>query len=287
MTDQSSASRSHAADVTRSGAIVGTATPSEWRRRDNMLTAALLLSVTVWAWFHTLRGSAASEMTMDGGSHAAMMLNGASTAGSAVHAAGALLFLFGWLVMMAAMMLPALLPLVLLQRRVSRRRHGGVSAGAGTALLLAGYLAVWALAGIPVYGYSLLISSAGRSAELLPALLLVGGGAYHFTALKRSCHARCSSPLAFLAREWRPGIGGAMRLGWLHGVDCLGCCAGLMAGLVALGMMNVAWMLTATVIIFAEKTLALGHRLARPLGTAMAAGGIVLLGRVIAVLVTR
>jgi hypothetical protein len=52
-------------------------------------------------------------------------------------------------------------------------------------------------------------------------------------------------------------------------------------------VVNVAWMLTATVIIFAEKTLALGHRLARPLGTAMAAGGIVLLGRVIAFLVTR
>jgi predicted metal-binding membrane protein len=281
MTDQSPAPRSYANGVTLPGPDGGTAVAqSEWWRRDNVLTAALLLSVTAWAWFHTLRGSAASGMTMDRGPHAAMMLNGAPTAGPAFDAASALLFLVGWLVMMAAMMLPAVLSLILLYRRMSRRQ--GVSAGVLTALLLTAYLAVWTLAGVPVYGYSLLMASTGKAAQVLPALLLVSGGLYQYTALKRNCHARCSSPLAFLAREWRPGIGGALRLGWLHGVDCLGCCAGLMAGLVALGMMNVAWMLTATVIIFVEKTLALGHRLARPLGTAMAAGGIVLLGRLIA-----
>jgi len=63
----------------------------------------------------------------------------------------------------------------------------------------------------------------------------------------------------------------------LHGVDCLGCCAGLMVGLVALGMMNLAWMLTAALIIFAEKTLPNSHRIARPLGVVMVGGGVVLL----------
>ncbi len=71
---------------------------------------------------------------------------------------------------------------------------------------------------------------------------------------------------------------GALRLGILHGVDCLGCCAGLMVPLVALGMMNVAWMLTAAVIIFAEKTLPGGHRIARPLGIVLVIGGAVTLG---------
>ena len=61
----------------------------------------------------------------------------------------------------------------------------------------------------------------------------------------------------------------ALRLGMLHGVDCLGCCAGLMVGLVAVGMMNLAWMLTAALIIFAEKTLPNSHRIARPLGVVM------------------
>jgi predicted metal-binding membrane protein len=64
----------------------------------------------------------------------------------------------------------------------------------------------------------------------------------------------------------------------LHGIDCLGCCAGLMVALVALGMMNIAWMLTAAVIIFGEKTLPGGHRIARPLGIVLVIGGMVLLG---------
>ena len=69
-----------------------------------------------------------------------------------------------------------------------------------------------------------------------------------------------------------------MRLGVLHGIDCLGCCAGLMVGLVALGMMNLALVFTAALIIFAEKTLANSHRIARPLGVVMVAAGIVFLG---------
>jgi predicted metal-binding membrane protein len=52
----------------------------------------------------------------------------------------------------------------------------------------------------------------------------------------------------------------------------------MMVGLVALGMMNLAWMLTAAVIIFVEKTLPDSHRVARPLGVLMMVGGAVLLG---------
>jgi predicted metal-binding membrane protein len=63
----------------------------------------------------------------------------------------------------------------------------------------------------------------------------------------------------------------------LHSVDCLGCCAGLMVGLVALGMMNLAWMLTAALIIFAERTIPNSHRIAGPLEVVMVAGGVVLL----------
>ena len=50
-----------------------------------------------------------------------------------------------------------------------------------------------------------------------------------------------------------------------------------MVGLVALGLMNLTWMLTAAVIIFAEKTIPGSHRVARPLGVLMVAGGVVLL----------
>jgi predicted metal-binding membrane protein len=187
-------------------------------------------------------------------------------------------FVLGWTAMMVAMMIPATLPLILLYHVVVRQRFGSVQMRVGTAALLIGYVAVWVVAGLPVYVYALTAESIGRFAAVLPAILLVIGGVYQFTSLKRSCHTRCSSPLFFLMQKWKPGIGGAVRVGVLHGVDCLGCCAGLMIALVALGMMNLALVFTAALIIFAEKTLPNSHRIARPLGILMVAGGVAFLG---------
>jgi predicted metal-binding membrane protein len=175
------------------------------------------------------------------------------------------------------MMVPATLPLILLYRTIARNRLSGVQAQVGVVALLVGYIAVWTAVGLPVYAYALFADRAGSLATMLPALLLVVGGIYQFTPLKRICHARCSNPLFFLMQNWRSGAAGALRLGVVHGVDCLGCCAGLMVGLVALGMMNLAWMLTAAVIIFAEKTIPGSHRIARPFGVVMVAGGVVVL----------
>ncbi len=191
---------------------------------------------------------------------------------------GGVVFLSGWTAMMMAMMVPATLPLILLYRTIARNRLSLVRARVGMVTLLVGYIAVWASVGLPVYAYkSLAGAAAGSLAAVLPALLLIVGGAYQFTPLKRICHARCSSPLFFLLQNWQPGTTGALRLGMVHGVDCLGCCAGLMVGLVALGMMNLAWMLTSALIIFAEKTIPNCHRIARPLGVVMVGGGVGLL----------
>jgi predicted metal-binding membrane protein len=180
--------------------------------------------------------------------------------------------------MMVAMMIPATLPLILLYRTVARQRLSLLQARVGMVALLVGYIAVWAAAGVPVYVYALSAQSIGRVAAVLPAVLLVIGGVYQFTSLKRSCHARCSNPLFFLMQKWKPGTRGALRLGVLHGIDCLGCCAGLMVGLVALGMMNLALVFTVALIIFAEKTLPESHRIARPLGVLMVAGGVAFFG---------
>jgi predicted metal-binding membrane protein len=176
------------------------------------------------------------------------------------------------------MMLPAALPLVLLYRTLARRRVRTIEASGGMVGLLAGYLAVWAVAGLPVYAYSLLMDARASLTAVVPGILLIAGGAYQFTALKRGCHTRCSSPLFFLMHKWRPGAAGAVRLGVLHGLDCLGCCLGLMMALVGLGMMHLAWMLTAAVIIFIEKTMPGGHHIARPLGTLLVIGGATVVG---------
>ncbi len=268
-----------------------------WWKRENLVAGSVLLVVTALAWGYTLHAGSmngmpmpsaavmAEGMEMAGDMHAGMEMSGAANpraatapAKSIVQASDFVLFLFGWSVMMVAMMFPAALPLILLYRAITRKRlpPGQVTAGMGA--LLVGYVAVWTVAGLPVYGYNQLAAAGGPAMAVLPGLLLMAGGAYQFTALKQGCHTRCSSPLFFLTQQWKPGVPGAARLGVLHGIDCLGCCVGLMLALVALGMMNVAWMLTAAVIIFVEKTLPGGHRVARPLGMVLVVGGVVVLG---------
>jgi predicted metal-binding membrane protein len=246
-------------------------TPSvleRWRRRENLLPGLALIALAAAGWVYV-----AYQAASMGSMESAM---GVMTMGGIE---GIALFLSAWTGMMVAMMIPATLPLILLYRHLANKRLSPARARVGTAILLASYVGVWAMAGLPVYAYNLFSSAAGSLAAVLPALLLIVGGAYQFTPLKRICHVRCSSPLFFLMQNWRPGAtGGALRLGALHGVDCLGCCAGIMAGLVALGTMNLVWMLTAAVIIFAEKTIPNSHRVALPLGILMVVGGVALLG---------
>ena len=230
-----------------------------WSQRQNLLPGLALVALAAAGWVYVAyQSSSIGSMAMDG-------------------TGGGIVFLSGWTAMMMAMMVPATLPLILLYRTIARNRLSPAQSRVGMVVLLTGYLVVWVAAGLPVYAYSLLAEAAGSLATVLPASLLIVGGAYQFTPLKRICHARCSSPLSFLMQNWRPGAAGALRLGVVHGLDCLGCCAGLMVGLVALGMMNLAWMLTAAVIIFAEKTIPNSHRIARPVGVVMVAGGAVLL----------
>jgi predicted metal-binding membrane protein len=233
-----------------------------WSQRQNLLPGLALVALAAAGWVYVAYQS--SSM----GSMGSMAMDGTG---------GGVVFLSGWTAMMMAMMVPATLPLILLYRTIARNRLSPAQSRVGMVVLLTGYLVVWASVGIPVYAYSLFAAAASSLATVLPALLLVIGGVYQFTPLKGTCHARCSSPLFFLLQNWRQGATGALRLGVLHGLDCLGCCAGLMVGLVALGMMNLAWMLTAAVIIFAEKTIPNSHRIARPLGVVMVAGGVGLL----------
>jgi predicted metal-binding membrane protein len=286
-----------------------------WLRRENLWAGLMLLLVTAVAWAYTLfqadtmlgmlMPAATGEVDTTASSSVMDDLNatngmavpsatanmgdmeqspgldtpaGVDSIGALVRPGNLLLFLFGWAAMMIAMMLPAALPLILLYRTVARKRLRAIEAIAGMVALLIGYVGIWTVVGLPVYVYYVVAELAGRTMAILPGLLLIVGGVYQFTALKQGCHTRCSNPLFFLMEKWQDGITGAIRLGMVHGIDCLGCCAGLMVALVALGMMQVAWMLTAAVIIFVEKTLPGGHRVARPLGVALVIGGVVVLG---------
>ena len=172
-----------------------------------------------------------------------------------------------WWLMMAAMMLPSAAPAILLYARVrqSRSRDSGV---AHSGLFLAGYLMLWllfsmaaALAQQLLTGASMVLDSNGATGGLL-----IAAGLYQLSPVKGACLGECRSPAQFVSRHWRPGVGGALRLGLLHGAYCVGCCWVLMLLLFVGGVMNLLWVVALAAIVAIEKLIPHGARLGRVLG---------------------
>ena len=66
-------------------------------------------------------------------------------------------------------------------------------------------------------------------------------------------------------------------MGASHGLFCVGCCWAMFVLLVAVGTMNIGWMLVLTALIATEKTFRHGERVAAVAGAALVVLGIVLL----------
>jgi predicted metal-binding membrane protein len=81
----------------------------------------------------------------------------------------------------------------------------------------------------------------------------------------------------FVLNHWRDGAAGALRMGWRHGLYCLGCCWVLMALLFAGGVMSLLWMAALTGVVLLEKLLPGGLWIARAGGVLMLVFGVYLL----------
>jgi len=190
------------------------------------------------------------------------------------------LFLITWVVMMVAMMFPAVVPVVVTFDRWVRRTDRPRSA---TALFAGGYLAVWSSIGLVFYAaivYLEPLIPSGTASVRWGASLLILAGVYQLTPLKTKCLKQCRSPLAFLAEratQLRRGGLSPAKVGATHGLFCLGCCWALMVVLVALGMMSLAWMAAVAGAIFLEKVLPRGSRIPIAVATILIGFGAVLL----------
>jgi predicted metal-binding membrane protein len=153
-------------------------------------------------------------------------------------------FLWLWLAMSAAMMLPSIVPAAYLAAAVGR---------SGTAFVL-GYAAVWAATGILAFEAARGLDRAGQWLAIAAVLL---AAAYQLTPLKDACLRRCRSPLGLLLRR------GSLRAGLEHGALCLGCCWALMLALIALGIGSMFWMAALGAVILVEKVAPLGERSSR------------------------
>jgi len=156
-----------------------------------------------------------------------------------------------WAVMMAAMMLPGLVPAVL------RRTH---SSGPVRAVVpfVASYLVVWTLVG------ALLYALYRPHGTITAGLVVIAAGLYELTRLKQHCRRCCRA---------RTRSGG----GFEFGLYCVGSSIGLMVMLVALGVMSVTWMLVIAALVFVQKLLPARAAVDVPLALAIIALGIVIM----------
>lgn len=217
---------------------------------------AALLAGAALAWTVTVRG--AMEMG-----------NGPGTMGRGL--AG---FMLLWIVMMAAMMLPSVAPVGSLYLRSLRSRSTGALRVLRVGSMILGYLGAWTAFGTVAYALAWaggrLAAEAPSAAPWVGAVALAGAGLYQLTPLKERCLSHCRSPLGFLLHFG--GYSGRLRdvrVGLYHGGYCVGCCWALFIVLIAVGVMNLAWMAGLAVVIFLEKTWRFGKALGVAFGIAL------------------
>lgn len=266
-------------------------TPMERGQRSLLLAVSVL---TAAAWLLTLTHS--HELAaLPGGADAgaphhlahpvvqdAAQLAVAGMGGAGWSLAGIAAFIVAWAVMMAAMMFPGLAPMLFTVHAIACHRRGPRGALLPISAFAAGYLLVWtAVGGLTWAAVHLLGIVASRTdlatrmhwTPLVLGSAMIVAGLYQFTIIKQVCLDHCRSPFIVVMQRWREGQMGALRMGFGHGLYCLGCCWALFTVLVAAGIMSLTWMLMLTAIDIAEKTLPSGRHASRAVGT-----GFVLLG---------
>ncbi len=234
----------------------------------------LLLAVAAAAWGLLIWQGAGAAMDMARG-----MAMASPTMGMR-----APLFLAVWVVMMVAMMFPTAAPMILTFHTVQTRKRRRGEAFVATWVFVAAYMLVWTLSGVAAYAGALAAEAVAARLAVSPATaariggaILVAAGVYQLTPLKDMCLAKCRTPIGFIMTSWRDGVGGALRMGLLHGTYCLGCCWLLFVILFPLGLMNIAAMAVITAVVFAEKALPWGRPVARATAAALVAYGAVVL----------
>jgi predicted metal-binding membrane protein len=165
-----------------------------------------------------------------------------------------------WVTMMAAMMLPSLVPM---GAACARADAGGRPAAGrrfvATVAFAAGYLLPWVAAGLAAYA---LIDGArsldagflawDKAGPYVAGGVIAGAALYELTPWKTACLRHCRDARLLFERR-RPGRLGALWAGIEHGGFCVGCCWALMAALFALGVMSIGWMVVIAAIIAIEK----------------------------------
>jgi predicted metal-binding membrane protein len=223
--------------------------------------------------------SAMGEMPMPGGwtmSMAWMRMPGQTWLGAAAS------FLAMWVVMMAAMMLPSLAPMVW---RYCKAVGSETRLGRLTALVSAGYFFVWTAFGMAVFPLGVALSALemelpalARAVPIAVGVVVLIAGALQFTAWKAH-HLACCREAPGRGRILEADAGTAWRHGLGLGLHCCYCCAGPMAILLVLGVMDLRAMAVVTAAITVERLAPAGERVAQAIGVVIVGAGLFLIAR--------
>ena len=238
-------------------------------RRDRVVVLAALGVVALLAWTYLVLGAGvrmdATPMVTDAASWTPRY-------------AGVMFAM--WALMMVAMMLPGAAPMILLFAAISRRGHPGAAALRRTAAFGFAYVCVWAIFAAVATGLQwgltqmmLLSPALTVDSPIVSGAFFVAAGIYQLLPIKQACLRHCRAPTEFLARHWRAGTTGALRMGLRHGLLCVGCCWMLMGLLFVGGAMNLLWIAALAVIVFIEKAIPRGKLAGRVLAAGLVAWG--------------
>jgi predicted metal-binding membrane protein len=183
-----------------------------------------------------------------------------------------------WAIMMAAMMLPTMIPTLRSYEDLITSADGTRAGWSGVVL---GYFIAWVgfaalIAGVQVFltGTNMINTLGIAASPWIAAGLLILVGIYQFTKLKEVCHGVCHAPMHYFLGNWKTGFSGGLKMGLRMGMFCVGCCWGFMAlGLVG-GVMSLLWMGLATVVMIIEKLPQIGVYITKPLGVILILSGL-------------
>jgi predicted metal-binding membrane protein len=255
---------------------------------DRPFLAAFAL-LTAAAWAGTAAGArsmaAMGELPLPGGW--ALSLAWLPTCGQGWPATAAS-FLGMWVVMMAAMMLPPLVPPLRCYRLAVTGAVGPGRRDGLTALVGLGYLAVWALCGAVVFalGAALAVTvidtpDLAHAMPLAAGLAVLAAGAVQLSPWRLRHLARCLAPPA-RAGALAADAGTAWRHGLRLGCHCACSCAGAMAVLLVAGVMDLRAMAAAAAVIAAERLVPGGAAVGQAAGAVAIVAGLVLAARAVA-----
>jgi predicted metal-binding membrane protein len=193
-------------------------------------------------------------------------------------------FLGMWVVMMAAMMLPSLVPM-LCRYREAVARTGVTHLSRLTALVGLGYFCVWTVFGLVVFVLGVALAAIemqqaalARAVPMAVGVVVLIAGALQFTPLKSHHLARWREAAA-VGRTLPPDAGTAWRHGLRLGLHCSYGSASLTAIFLVIGMMDLRTMTVVTAAITAERLAPAGVGVARAIGTVVVVVGLFLIGR--------